>query len=330
MAWTAAVLVPALILNPAQLEWWFAAKQSWRDLLLYRLLGGGVTLGAVLLGMGRIPGLPAGGLPAAAAAYSAGFAAAALYLMARAGHAGGARLPRMFPVTARMRYLWRQSFPIALTVVCDFLFVALGYYAFTAAGESGPLLGAYACAYRVILAASMFSSSLFTVLLPRFAGHSDLANALRRVFDRMALSLAALLPAVPFLARPLLRLFFPKAGWDAASLDYAAWALSTMGLATYLHLLRMPPLTKALSEGSVWLYCRRFFLAGAANVVVVAAGVFSGFARGLPLLALTADIIFTAWWLSDLYPQGGKARWGRLGALLSGSLAYLAWVGYWV
>ena len=228
-----------------------------------------------------------------------------------------------------MRWLWRKSLPISLTTICEFLFIPLGFYAFKAFAGISPMLGAYGSAYRIILAASMLAASLYTVLLPRFAGKANLEAGLRLVFDRMALALAPLMLAVPFLARPVLKLFFPGTAWDAETLGYAAWALSTMGLATYLHLLRMPPLTQALSQGRSWMYCRRFFLAGAVNLAAVAAAAFSGSLRLLPMAALGADLVFTAVWLASLYPQGGAARWGRLAALAAWAAGYLAWVRFW-
>lgn len=340
----AAVLAPALFLNASQWEWWFAARQSWRPLLTHRILGGLATLGVVLAAIRLAPHAAAWAgsaaspqapehisLVYAAAAYSAGFVAAALYLVFQAYADGSrlSRLPRPWPVDARMRRLWRMSLPIALTTSCEFLFITLGFYAFKAFAGISPMLGAYGSAYRIILAASMLASSLYTVLLPRFAGKADLEGGLRLVFDRMALALAPLMLAVPFLARPLLKLFFPGTAWDAETLGYAAWALSTMGLATYLHLLRMPPLTQALSQGRSWAYCRRFFLAGAVNLVAVAAAVLSGSLRLLPMAALGADLVFTAGWLAVLYPQGGMARWGRLAALAAWATGYLAWVRYW-
>ena len=369
MLLAAAALAPALFLNPSQWDWWFAARQSWRELLAHRILGGLVTLGVVLAAIRLAPHAAAwagsAALPQspehvrlvyAAAAYSAGFAAAALYLVFRV-YAGGSgtssasddfrpplfssrpllssrlfrlsRLPRPWPVDARMRWLWHKSLPISLTTICEFLFIPLGFYAFKAFAGISPMLGAYGSAYRIILAASMLASSLYTVLLPRFAGKADLEDGLRLVFDRMALALAPLMLAVPFLARPLLKLFFPGTAWDAETLGYAAWALSAMGLATYLHLLRMPPLTRALSQGRSWPYCRRFFLAGAVNLAAVAAAVLSGSLRLLPMAALGADLVFTAGWLAALYPQGGAARWGRLAALAAWAAGYLAWVRLW-
>lgn len=350
MFWAAAALAPALFLNPSQWDWWFAARQSWRELLVHRILGGLVTLGVTLAAIRLAPHAAAwtgSAAPSeaaepvrlvyAAAAYSAGFAAAALYLVFRVYAAAsgvspapdGSRLPRPWPVDARMRWLWRKSLPISLTTICEFLFIPLGFYAFKAFAGISPMLGAYGSAYRIILAASMLASSLYTVLLPRFAGKADLEGGLRLVFDRMALAMVPLMLAVPFLARPLLKLFFPGTAWDRETLGYAAWALSTMGLATYLHLLRMPPLTRALSQGRTWSYCRRFFLAGAVNLAAVAAAVLSGSLRLLPLAALGADLVFTAGWLAVLYPQGGTARWGRLAALAAWAAGYLAWVRCW-
>ncbi|HKP96498.1 MAG TPA: hypothetical protein VJ385_12140, partial [Fibrobacteria bacterium] len=52
---TAFALAPAVLLNPAQLEWWFVARQSWRDLILHRCLGGAVTLAAALALVRRWP-----------------------------------------------------------------------------------------------------------------------------------------------------------------------------------------------------------------------------------------------------------------------------------
>jgi O-antigen/teichoic acid export membrane protein len=228
-----------------------------------------------------------------------------------------------------MRWLWRKSLPIALTTIFEFLFLPLGFYAFKAFAEPGPLLGAYGSAYRIVLAAAIFASSLFTVLLPRFIGRPDLGAQLRRLFDRMALALLPPMLAAPFLARPLLALFFPGTDWDAESLGYAAWALSVMGLSTYLHLLRVPPITQAMARGESWTYCLRFFIAGGANLAAVSAGVLSGSLRSLPFLTLAADVVFTSWWLTTLYPQGGAARWGRLAGLLAWAGGYLAWANHW-
>lgn len=350
MLWAAAALAPALILNPSQWEWWFAARQSWRQLLVHRILGGAVTAGVVLwaihasrIGLSPDPSHPQSnlhaGLICAAAAYSSGFVSAALYLVlgiygrkSAGASAARARLPRPWPIDRRMRWLWAKSLPISLTTTCEFLFVPLGFYAFRTFAGTGPLLGAYGSAYRIILAASMLVSSLYVVLLPRFSGPGgrDHSEGLRRVFDRMALALVPIMLSVPFLARPLLLLFFPGTAWDPESLRFAVLSLSSMGLATYLHLLRMPPLTHALSQGKSWLYCRRFFAAGGANLAAVAAGVLSGSLRHLPMWALAADIVFTGWWLSGLHPGGGAARWGRLAALAAWAAGYLAWVGFWV
>jgi hypothetical protein len=351
MLWAAVVLAPALILNPSQWEWWFAARQSWRQLLVHRVLGGAVTAGAVLWAM-HAPWIRSSldplhpqsslhaGLICAAAAYSSGFVSAALYLISgiyRGRSPTGvstarSRLPRPWPIDARMRRLWAKSLPISLTTICEFLFVPIGFYAFKAFAGTGPLLGAYGSAYRIILAASMLASSLYVVLLPRFSepGSQDHSEGLRRVFDRMALAMVPILLSVPFLARPLLLLFFPGTAWDPESLRFAALALSAMGLATYLHLLRMPPLTHALSQGQSWLYCRRFFVAGGANVAMVGAGVLAGSLRYLPMWALAADLVFTGWWLAGLHPAGGAARWGRLAALAAWAAGYLAWAGFWV
>jgi len=361
MLWAALALAPALLLNPSQWEWWFSSRQSWRDLLIHRTLGGAATLGMVMIGF-RLGVRADLRVPFAAAAFSAGFVAATLYLVIRTfsvagGHASDpaspsaaskaigasdpsdpdsastgprARLPRPFPVDARMWWLWRKSLPIALTTTFEFLFLPLGFYAFKQFAEPGPLLGAYGSAYRIVLAAAMSAASLFTVLLPRFVGKPDLGRELRLLFDRMAVALPLPMLAVPFLARPLLILFFPRTDWDADTLGYAAWALSTMSLSTYLHLLRVPPLTQAMARGESWTYCRRFFIAGAINLASVSAGVLSGSLRNLPLLTLASDVVFTAWWLSTLYPNGGTARWGRLAALAAWAAGYLAWVRYWV
>jgi O-antigen/teichoic acid export membrane protein len=332
MLWTAVALAPALLLNPSQWDWWFSGRQSWRELLVHRVLGGACTLGLVLAAPLLAPS-PRLQLVFAAAAFSGGFLASSLYLAARTFSAPGgaaALLPRPFPVDARMRWLWRKSLPIALTTTFEFLFLPLGFYAFKEFAEPGPLLGAYGSAYRIVLAAAMASSSLFTVLFPRFVGERDLGAQLRRLFDRMALIMPLPLLAAPFLARPVLVLCFPRTDWDADSLGYAAWALSTMALSTYLHLLRVPPLTQAMARGESWAYCRRFFVAGAANVAAIAAAVLTGHLRDLPVLALAADLVFTSWWLATLYPQGGAARWGRLAALAAWSAAYLWWVRYWV
>ncbi|MDB5103772.1 MAG: hypothetical protein JWP91_1461 [Fibrobacteres bacterium] len=332
MAVTALALAPAVLFNPAQLEWWFVARRSWRDLIVHRCLGGAVTLLMALALVRRWPVLPA-----AAAAYSAGAMAAATYLILRATAGGkGLRLPWPRPGVPRMRWLWWKSLPLALTGACDFLFLPLGFYAFRVAAGEGPLLGAYGAAYRVVFAASLFASSLFMVLLPRFSarttvqGRTDLDASLRGAFDGMALTLALPMLAIPFLARPLLSLLFPRAGWDAASLGYAAWALSTMALSNYLHLLRMPPLTKALATGSSWTYCGRFFLAGAVNAAAVGTAVLLGQWRWLPVWALAADLVFTGWWLATLHVAARPGMWGRLAALAAWSAFYLAWVRYWV
>lgn len=326
---TSLALAPAVLFNPAQLEWWFAARQSWRDLILHRCLGGLVTLGAAFLLVRSRPLMVS-----AAAAYAAGALAATLYLILRAaGNGKGLRLPWPRPAMPRMRWLWRKSLPLALTGCFDFLFVPLGFYAFKALQGQGPLLGAYGAAYRLIVAASLFASSLFLVLLPRFsAPRADLEASLRRLFDRMAVALAIPLLAVPFLARTVLSLLFPKAGWDEASSAYAAWVLSTLALCTYLHLLRMPPLTRALAAGKSWLYCRRFLAAGAINAAAVGAGLLLGQARWLPVWALAGDFVFTAGWLATLHPGTGAWKaggWVRVAALAAGSAFYLAWARHW-
>jgi O-antigen/teichoic acid export membrane protein len=338
---TALALAPAVLLNPIQVEWWFTARQSWRDLIIHRLLGGSVTLLAALVLVRRWPGLAS-----AAAAYSAGAVAATVYLLVRASAAGkGLRLPWPRPGVPRMRWLWWKSLPLALTGTVDFLWLPLGYYAFRVAEGEGPLLGAYGASYRIIVAASLFASSLFMVLLPRFSarsagsasngggsapGEAGAMNAsLRLTFDRMALLLAIPMLAVPFLARPLLTSLFPKTGWDAATLGYAAWALSAMALSTYLHLLRMPPLTRSLAAGASWAYCRRFFLAGLVNAAAVGIGVWSGATLWLPAWALAADLVFTGGWLATLHPGPGAGKWLRLAGLAAWSVFYLAWARHW-
>ncbi|MDB5048222.1 MAG: polysaccharide biosynthesis protein [Fibrobacteres bacterium] len=323
---TAFALAPAVLFNPAQLEWWFVARQSWRDLVIHRCLGGAVTLCAAFL---LVRGRPI--LPAAAAAYSAGVIAATFYLIARsAGGGKGLRLPWPRPGVPRMRWLWRKSLPLALTGGFDFLFLPLGFYAFKTMQGEGPLLGAYGAAYRLILAASLFASSLFVVLLPRFSKpRFDLESSLRRLFDGMALILAVPLLAAPFLAKPILSLLFPKAGWDPVSFAYAAWTLSTMALATYLHLLRMPPLTRTLAAGGSWTYCRRFILAGLVNGVSIGMGVWAGKPEWLPVWALAGDLVFTAGWLATLHPRARAGLWGRLAALAAWSGFYLAWARHW-
>lgn len=325
MALASLALVPAVILNATMLEWWFQARQSWKDLVVYRTLGGAVTLAIALLCFRyRI------GLAGATAAYGIGFCSAGIYLAARTAAQGGLRLPWARPGSRRMRYLWWKSLPLALAGICDFLYIPLGYYVFKEAAGAGPLLGAYGAAYRIILAASMFASSLTTVLLPRFTlRQTDLGRLLPRVFDGMALALAVPMLAVPFLAKPLLTLFFPRAGWDAASLGYASWALSTMALGTYFHLLRMAPLTKALAAGRTWSYCALYFAAAAVNALSVAAGVWFGFPEWLPLLSLAADAVFTSCWLLYLHPARGAGAWARLAALAAWSAAYLAWAWRW-
>lgn len=239
-----------------------------------------------------------------------------------------------------MAWLWRKSLPLAVAGGFEFLFLPLGLYAckwFAEAGAGrfpaalpGTYLGGYSAAYRIILAASLFASSLFLVLLPRFSAPGPgLEKSLRRLFDGMAASLFVPLLAVPFLAGPLLSLLFPKAGWDAETFRYASWALSTMALATYLHVLRMPPLTRALAAGGSWSYCRGFLLAGLANAAAVGAGAFLDGAERLPAWALTGDLAFTAGWMLSLHPRGGVGAWGRLAALGAASAFYLAWARHW-
>jgi O-antigen/teichoic acid export membrane protein len=325
MLLAACALAPAVIANPGQLEWWSVARGKWSDLIVYRLLAGAVTLG--LAGF-LVRGHPS--VPAAAGSLAAGLVSAFAYLLYRAVSGGrGWRLPWPGPRAPRVRWLWMRSLPLAIAGAFDFLFLPLGFYAFRALRGDSPFLGAYGAAYRVILAASLFASSLFLVMLPRLAARpGDASPSLRRAFDGMALGLALPLALAPFLARPLLRTLFPHAGWEAGTLEYAGWALSAMGLSTYLHLLRMPPLTQALAAGRAWSYCRRFLAAGAINAASVAAGAWLGPPERLPLWALAADLAFTGGWLLWLF-RGGSAGWMRLGALLAGAVAYLAWAGRW-
>ena len=327
MAVTALALAPAVMLNPAQLEWWSIARQRWNDLIIHRLLGGAVTFGLAMLLVRRWPTLPA-----AAGSFAAGAGVSFAFLLARASGGGkGLRLPWPRPTARRMRWLWATSLPIAITGFADFLFLPLGYYAYRELRGEGAMMGAYGAAYRVIVAASLFASALFLVLLPRFSARdSDPAQSLRRAFDGMAVALAVPLLCAPFLARPLLSLLFPRAGWTPDTLGYAAWALSVMGLATYLHLLRMPPLTQALAAGKSWTYCRRFLLAGAVNAAAVAAGAYFGRPEALPVWALAADVVFTSWWLAALHTGRPAALWTRLPVLFAGCAVYLAWAWYWV
>ncbi len=328
MALASLPLAVAVILNPAQWEWWFISRQAWSRLIAHRCLGGAVYAGSAWF---LTRGHPS--LPAATAAYALGAAAATLYLISQAGDLG---FPWPGPTARRVRYLWRKSLPVALTGVGDFLFVPLGYYAFRSAYGDGPLLGAYGTAYRIILSASLFASSLYMVLLPRYArGHAGsgggpraggAAESSAALFDRMAPALAPFLLLAPFAARTVLKILYPRAGWDGETLAYAAWALSMMSLSTYLHLLRMPPLTQALAAGRSWTYCGRYFLSGAVNAAMVGLAVWAGQATKLPVYALAADLMFTGWWCATL--PGSRSRMVlRLSGLGAFAAVYLAWVG---
>jgi O-antigen/teichoic acid export membrane protein len=327
MLLAALALAPAMLFNPAQMEWWFAARQAWKDVIVHRYIGGAVTLGAAYLLVRHWPFIPA-----AAAAFSSGSIAATSYLIFRAASGGkGLRLPWPRLGVPRMRWIWIKSLPVALTGGFDFLFLPLGFYAFKMMEGEGPLLGAYGSAYRLILAASMSASSLFIVLLPVFSKpRIDFNRSLGQLFDRMAVSLAIPLLAAPFLSKPLLTLLFPKSPWDPDSLNFAAWCLASMALGTYFHLLRMPPLTRTLAQGETWKYCRRFLFAGIINAISVAIGISFGHAQLLPLWALTGELVFTAGWLMTLYSPRSAGGWVRLTALLCWSAFYLAWVHHWV
>ncbi len=327
MAVTGLALAPAVMFNAAQLEWWSVARQRWSDLIAHRLLGGAATFLLAWFWVRRSPSLPA-----AACAFSAGAAVSFGFLLARASEGGkGTRLPWPGPTSRRMAWLWARALPIAITGFSDFLFLPLGYYVYRELRGENAMMGAYGAAYRVIVAASLFASSIFLVLLPRFAARvGDPGQSLRRAFDGMAVALALPLACAPFLAKHLLMLLFPRAGWDAATLGYAAWALAVMGLSTYLHLLRMPPLTQALATGRSWTYCGRFLIAGAANAGAVAAGTYLGSPESLPMWALGADVVFTGWWLASLYAGRPGALWPRMLGLLAGCAAYLAWVRFWM
>lgn len=325
MLLTALALTPALLFNATQLEWWSVARGKWSDLVVHRLLGGGVTLALTWFLVRTHPALIA-----AAAAFAGGAASAFGFLFLRAAFGGrGLRLPWPGPRGARVRALWHRSLPLTLAYSLEFLFLPLGFYAFRAVHGDSPFLGAYGAAYRVILGISQFAASLMMVLLPRLSARRDSAvPSLRRAFDGMALACVAPLAAAPFLARPLLLILFRHAGWSDATLGYGAWALSVMGLSIYLHLLRMPPITQAMAEGRTWEYCRRLVAAGAVNALAVAVGSHVGPAAYLPAWALGADLVFTGGWMFSLFGPG-RGRWLRLGALLAGAAAYLAWAARW-
>lgn len=322
---TALALTPALLCNATHLEWWSVARGKWWDLVVHRILGGGATLALTWFLVRRHPTLIA-----AAGAFAGGAAAAFAYLLFRAAIGGrGLRWPWPGPFGARVRALWQRSLPLTLAYSLEFLFLPLGFYAFRAVSGDSPFLGAYGAAYRVILGISQFAASLLMVLLPRLAARPDSAlPSLRRAFDGMALACAVPLAAAPFLARPLLLMLFRHAGWNADTLGYGAWALSVMGLSTYLHLLRMPPITQAMAAGRTWEYCRRLMAAGAVNAAAVAVGSRLGPPAYLPAWALGADLVFTGGWMLSLFGPG-RGRWLRLGALLAGAAAYLAWAGRW-
>lgn len=325
MLLTALALTPALLCNATQLEWWSVARGKWMDLVVHRLSGGAVTLALTWFLVRSHPTLVA-----AAGAFAGGAAVAFAYLLIRAASGGrGLRWPWPGPGSFRVRALWQRSLPLTLAYSLEFLFLPLGFYAFRAADGDTPFLGAYGAAYRVTLGISQFAASLLMVLLPRLAARTDSAlPSLRRAFDGMALACAAPLAAAPFLARPLLLILFRHAGWNEATLGYAAWVLSVMGLSIYLHLLRMPPITQAMAEGRTWEYCRRLVAAGAVNALAVAAGSRLGPPAYLPVWALGADLVFTGGWMFSLFGPG-RGRWLRLGALLAGAAAYLAWAGRW-
>jgi O-antigen/teichoic acid export membrane protein len=322
---TALALAPALLFNATQLEWWSVARGKWLDLVAHRLLGGAATLALTWFWVRTHPTLMA-----AAGAFAGGAAAAFAYLLFRAASGGrGLPWPWAGPRSRRARALWRRSLPLTLAYSLEFLFLPLGFYAFRAASGDSPYLGAYGAAYRVILGVSQFAAALLMVLLPRLAARPEAAShSLRRAFDGMALAFALPLAAAPFLSRPLLLILFRHAGWDEATLRYAAWALSVMGLSTYLHLLRMPPISQAMAAGRTWDYCGRLAWAGAVNAAAVVIGLKLGGPAHLPAWSLAGDFAFTAAWMGPLFGPG-RGRWLRAAGLLAGAAAYLAWAARW-
>jgi O-antigen/teichoic acid export membrane protein len=318
------VLALAILLSPMQLEWWFMAKRRWLDLLAYRCIFGVVNLLTVYLWVRHHPGLPS-----AAASLTLASAAAFAYLALRSGTSVFA-LPKLR--SPRIRFLLWRSTPLALAGVFDFLFIPLGFYAFRFFQGDGPLLGAYGTAYRLSLAASLFASSFFTVLLPRFSGGARRGDndSVARLFDRMALALALPLFAVPLLAEFVLRTLFPGTDWGREPLAFGGWTLSCLALSFCLHLLRMAPLTKALAEGRSWSYCRWFFLAGSINLVAVGLGGWLHGARFLPVAALAADLAFTGRWCFSLYPNAPVKAAVRLATLCGAMSLYLSYAYWWI
>lgn len=334
------VLALAVLFNPQQLEWWSVARRSFHDLILHRVVGGLVTLAVVIAWVGRSPGLVS-----AAGAFVAGPMAGFLVLALRSGrNLGGGRSALRGPGDPALRGLWHASLPVALTGICDVLFLPLGYYAFRFVQGEGALLGAYGTAHRLALAASLAASSLFVILLPRFSAtlpgpgpaggsgdgaadgmESARAADLARRLDRYALGLGAALFAVPFLARPVLRLLFPGTDWTPDALAFGAWTLSCMAAATMLHLLRMGPLTLALAAGKSWLYAGWFFLSGAANLAALWIGARLADPLSLPAWSLTADAVFTGFWMWHVRRGKPLAAAWRLLALAAGAGLYLLW-----
>ena len=320
------VLALAVAFNPQQLEWWSMARRSFQDLILHRVVGGAVTLALVLLWVGRSPGLVS-----AAGAFVAGPVAAFLALALRSGRGlGGGPASLRGPGNPALWGLWHTSLPVALTTVCDVLFLPLGYYAFRFVQGEGALLGAYGTAHRLALAASLAASSLFMILLPRFSAphpgtESARATDLARRLDRYALGLGAILFAAPFLARPVQRLLFPGTDWSPDALAVGAWTLSCMAASSVLHLLRMGPLTLALAAGKSWLYAGLFFLSGAANLAAVWIGARLADPLSLPAWSLAADAVFTGCWLWHVRRRRPLAAAWRLLAMVVVAGLYLLW-----
>lgn len=317
-------LAAAVAFNPSQLEWWSQARRAYGGMFAGRVIGGLVTLLLVLTWVRAQPGLASAG-----GAYAAGMAAGFLCL---AWSARGTRLEWVRPGAEGMAGLWRGSWMVALTGLCEILFVPLGYYAFRFIDGTGPFLGAYGTAYRIGSAAALFASTLYIVMLPRFsrpaadaAGSLADDRGLGRLFDRMFAILAAAFFLVPPLAKPALSLLFPATDWTPETLDFAAWTLSCIGASTCLHLLRMPPLTKALADGKQALFTAMFFLSGAANLLAVAAGGHLAGARWIPVFALAADFAFTGFWCAHVRRRDAGAAALRLAALALWLAAYLAW-----
>jgi O-antigen/teichoic acid export membrane protein len=323
------LLALAVLCNPQQLEWWSVARRSFADLILHRVVGGMVTLALVLWWVRGSPGLVS-----AAGAYAAGLAAGFLVLALRSGRSlrAGGRFGFRGPGDPAVQGLWRTSLPVALTGISDVLYLPLGYYAFRIVQGEGVLLGAYGTAHRLALAASLAVSSLFVILLPRFSApppgdgtESSRAADLARRLDRYSLGLWAALLAVPFLARPVLRLLFPGTDWTPDALDFAAWTLSCMAASTALHLLRMGPLTLALAAGKSWLFAGFFFLGGAANLAALWAGAHLADPRFLPAWSLAADAVCTGCWLWHLRRERPLTAAWRLLVLAGGAGLYLIW-----